>query len=327
MIIHVCESSSKIDFFQNYFLHVDRGASSPDRHVDHHSSRADRVQYGVEYYIDAGTFETNIYTDPSGEFADSVTDRAVGRVQHMISYLSGLGQSCGTYFADNRCHTGSPENGGEQKPDRARTSYQSGRSRLRSTAFHCVVRDRQRFDESCLVEWYIAHWMYPTRVDHDAFAQSSTATGQSDHTDACAQMVFSCPARYAFIAHDIGFDHDVVADLQSVHTLAEFGNCSREFVAQRDGRYFGGQWVGIVGRRYEYGALEVFVNVCAANSAPGDVHGYSPRAHGWRGNVVYSYVMLCMKASGSHNFLLAGSYGVSIQKSARGGSRGLPTKL
>jgi len=124
--------------------------------------------------------------------------------------------------------------------------------------------------ECCLVEWDVADFVNPAPVDHYLLAETAAAARETDETHLGAQVVVARCARRALVAHEIWFDHHVVADGNVRDAPADRLDGAGELVPQRDRRLLVREWMWMTRGGDENGPLEVLVQVGAADPTPGD---------------------------------------------------------
>ena len=122
------------------------------------------------------------------------------------------------------------------------------------------------------------------------------------------QVVRARLLRVNVVRQHVRLDDDVLADLEVVHALAERGDDAGELVAEGDRRFLPGDRVRVAGRRAEDRALEVFVQVGAADAAPGDVYEHLAFACNRGVDFLDTDVLLAVVAHSAHVKLLSVEY-------------------
>ena len=142
-----------------------------------------------------------------------------------------------------------------------------------------MIRHRERFDECGLVQGDVADRVHPPCVDNDFLTQAATAARQTNEAQLGAQVVVTAETGTAFITDDVGLNDDTVSDGQAGDAFPEFLDGAGELVSQGDRSGLVGKPVGLAWRRGENGSFEEFVEIGAADPAPGHGDLHRSRTH------------------------------------------------
>ncbi len=204
---------------------------------------------------------------------DPPLSRLTSAVQGVVGD-SGVEGLLPAQFAELADDHGDPvgfEDGRGQQSDGAGASDQRDIAGFGPAANEGVITHGQRFDQRCFVEGDVADRVHPTPFHDDLLAQASTPAGEADVVHVRRQVVVRSGFGRFLRVDDVGLDDDVVADLEIGDVLTDGVDGAGHFVAEGDRCRFTGDRVRMAGRWHEDGAVQVLVQVGAADAAPGDI--------------------------------------------------------
>ena len=142
--------------------------------------------------------------------------------------------------------------------------------------------------------------MHPAAFDGDFLRQTAAAPAQADKIHVFGKMVVAARAGGNVVAHDIGFDHHMLADLDVVHALADGIDHAGKLVPHGYRRRFAGNRMRMAAGRDENRTFHKFVQVGAADAAPSDVDADGARGNGRFGDVFDADVAFIVKTCCFH---------------------------
>ena len=163
------------------------------------------------------------------------------------------------------------ERGRRHEPDRARPEHRRGVARLEPGQPHRVVGDGERLDERAEVGRDVAERVRPPGADDALLGEPALLPVEPDEAELAADVVAADRAGGALAADVVGLDGDPVAHRDVRDAVADLGDDAGELVAHHHRHLLAGQRVRRALRRDEDRALEVLVQVGAADAAPLDV--------------------------------------------------------
>ena len=146
--------------------------------------------------------------------------------------------------------------------------------------------------------------MHPAAFDGDFFRQAAAATAQADEVHVFGEVVVAAWAGRHVIAHDVRFDHNVLADFNIVHAFSNSINHAGELVSHRYGRGLAGNRVRMTAGRNENRTFHKFVQVGTADAAPSNVDADGAGGNGRFGDVFDADVAFIVKTCCFHTELL-----------------------
>ena len=214
-------------------MDVDGGGVAPNGYDDDFRSRTACFDHGVQYFVDAGAFECDIYAFAVGQFFHFFNDIDFGWVEDVVGHagFACFVFTCFAQFGDDDFDAFGFQYGSQQQTDWACAADQCDVAFFRATAYISMVADRQRLNQSGLVQWdFVGNRVYPTAFNGNFFRQAATAAAQADEVHVFGEMVVAAFTGRYVVADDVGFNDNVLADFDVVHAFAYGINHAGELV-------------------------------------------------------------------------------------------------
>jgi hypothetical protein len=151
------------------------------------------------------------------------------------------------------------------------------------------------------IERDVADRVDPAALDDDLLGKAASAPAESDEVHVLGQLVALTDARVDVVGDDVGLDDDVRSDLDVGDSFAEGGDRAGELVSHRHRGILAGDRMRMACGWDEYRAFEVFVEVGAADAAPGDVDGDGAGQEFGLGDVLDPDVLAIVETCCSHD--------------------------
>ena len=274
---------------------------TPDGFVDDDAAGTHRVQQHVQHHIHRGALEAHVRALAVVQFADLGGHVHLARVEGLVHHagLEHLLPPQLRELGDVHRQALALEHGRGERADGAGAADQRHARRRRAGPHPRVVGHGERLDERGLVEGHgVGHGVDPAAPHRDLLGQAAAVAAQADEVHVRREVVVR--SVLVLLAHDVRLHDDLLADLEVRDALAQGGDGAGHLVAERDGGGVAGDRVRVPGRRDEDRALEVLVQVRAADAAPRDVHEDLPRTGRGRVDLLDADVLLAVPTGGAH---------------------------
>ncbi len=288
VVVAVGDGAAHVQLLHHHAVHVDGGRVAPDGDDHHHAGGLGHGHQGVEHLVDAGAFERHVHALVAGESHHLGHHVHFGGVEDVVGHagLLRLLLPPGTQLGDDDFEPLGLQDGGQQQADGAGPAHQRHVAGLGAAAGEGMVAHRQRLDQRGLVQGNgVGDGVHPAALDGDPFGQAAAPPAQADEVHVLRQVVVVARARGHVVGHDVRFHHHVLADLDVSHPFAHGIDHAGEFVAHGDGGGFARNGMRVAAGRDEDRPFHEFVQVGAADAAPGYFDAHGAGLHHGFGNV------------------------------------------
>ena len=309
MGVHVCDGAADIELLEHNLLNVQRSGLAPNGDDDDLTGGLEGIQNQVQCGLNGGALERDVSAMAVGQLVNLSQNVSLCGGESVVSNagVQSLLAAQRGQLGDDDLSALSLQNCGGQQTDGASTGNQCECALFElACTLNSVVANAQGLNQCSLVQGnVVGDLVNPAALDGNLLGQTATATCQADEVHVLGQVVvLGVGAGVDVITNDVGLNNNVVANLQVVYAFAQCLNNTGEFVTEGDGGVLTRNGVGVTVLGAEDGAVEVFVQVGTANTAPGDLDQNLARSGFGCGDVFNADVVTVVEACCLHGMEL-----------------------